>query len=176
MFKVYDNIVPFYIQQNIYDFCINSYYKIKGWNDRNDLDILKHDIHSRWTLDDLKKSLLYPYVEEVLKKSEYEYSMEEFEQSMVNLVKKDDYYYSHTHGKGCLIILYYANLEWRQEWAGETLFFDKNNIEAIAVNSYKPGRFIVFDGDIPHSVRPQSSIGPEYRFTIGTFLRKKNVI
>jgi|TARA_R110000744_G_C19186487_1_gene543371 Rps23 Pro-64 3,4-dihydroxylase Tpa1-like proline 4-hydroxylase len=178
MFKVFDHIVPFHHQQDIYNACKNAFYRINGWEDRDDIDISKHDLHSKWSLEDTKKTNLYPYVEQVLKKSgydvnSYKYSMQDFDATMVNISKKGDYYYSHTHGEGCLIILYYANLEWREEWAGETIFFDKHTREAKDVCSYKSGRFIVFEGDAPHSVRPQSIIGPEYRFTIGTFLKKK---
>jgi len=181
MFKIFDYIVPFHHQQRIYGACTQAFYRINGWDDRDDIDITKNDLHSRWSLEDCKKSTLYPYVEQVLKKSgydvnSYQFSMpQDFEASIVNITKKSDYHYTHTHGEGCLIILYYANLEWKEEWAGETIFFDKHTREAKDVCSYKPGRFIVFEGNAPHSIRPQSTIGPEYRFTIGTFLRKKQL-
>lgn len=171
-FQVFDDLVPFVKQQHIYDFCINSSYALKGWNDRLDLHITKHDLHSRWNLDDLIRSGLYEHVLQALDKANTGFTSEDFEHTTVNIVRKDDYYYSHTHGKDCLVVLYYANLEWHQEWAGETIFFDKQNKEAVAVNSFKPGRIIVFDGNAPHSIRPQSIVAPDYRFTIGTFFRK----
>jgi Rps23 Pro-64 3,4-dihydroxylase Tpa1-like proline 4-hydroxylase len=175
MFKVFDNTVPFNIQQHIYEFVIRSNYNIKGWSDRDDLDISKHDIHSKWSLQDLKNSLLYSYVIDVLEKTKNDFNFNDFEfqHSTVNLSKKSDYYYTHTHGEKIIVVLYYVNLEWKQEWAGETLFFDEYNKEAVGVNSFLPGRLIVFDGKTPHSIRPQSTIGPEYRFTIGTFVKKK---
>ena len=44
MFKVFDNIVPFNIQQHINEFVVRSNYNIKGWKDRDDLDISKEEI------------------------------------------------------------------------------------------------------------------------------------
>ena len=68
--------------------------------------------------------------------------------------------------------MYYANLEWRDEWHGETLFYDHNRVSTNAYQ-YTPGRILEFDGSLPHSIRPQSFIGPQYRFTVSTFFTKK---
>jgi len=58
-----------------------------------------------------------------------------------------------------------VNVDWREEWAGETIFYDESN-EIIFCSPYKPGRMIVFDGTIPHTIRPQSIISPNYRFSL----------
>ena len=65
MIEVHDNKLPFYVQQQVYNFIINSMFRIKGWEDRNDTDIKKYDLHSNWTLEDIKGSGLYPYLEAI---------------------------------------------------------------------------------------------------------------
>ena len=45
MIEVHDNRVPFYVQQHVYDFILNSNFRILGWEDRD--DIVKYDLHSR---------------------------------------------------------------------------------------------------------------------------------
>lgn len=164
MIEVYDNTVPFHIQQHAYDFILNSHFKIKGWEDRDDTDLIKYDLHSRWSIDDLKAAKLFSFIEKIN-------SFDTWQKCVVNLTKPGDHYYTHTHGEHSDVVLYYANLEWRDEWAGETMFYDDNRIPTKAY-SYTPGRFIKFDGSIPHSIRPQSFIGPQYRFTITNFFRK----
>ena len=88
----------------------------------------------------------------------------------VTLTHAGDHYYTHCHGEDEMVILYYANLEWRDGWAGETMFYNDRR-ESIKSYDYVPGRIIKFDGKQPHSIRPQSFIGPQYRFTISTFFK-----
>lgn len=163
MIKIHDNTIPFHIQQHIYAFILNSTFQIKGWEDRD--DIKKYDLHSNWSLEDLKNSKLYSYIENIV-------SFDKWNKCVVNLVKPGDHYYTHAHGDNSHVVLYYANLEWRDEWAGETMFYDQNK---VITNAYQftPGRLLEFDGSLPHSIRPQSSIGPDFRFTITNFFRKK---
>ena len=163
MIEVHDNKVPFYVQQQVYNFVINSIFRIKGWEDRNDTDITKYDLHSNWTKQDIKDSGLYPYLEAI-------HSFDKFDKCMVNLTKPGDHYYTHCHGADEMVVLYYANLEWRDGWAGETMFYNDKR-ESTKSYDYVPGRIIKFDGTQPHSIRPQSFIGPQYRFTISTFFK-----
>ena len=162
MIEVHDNKVPFYIQQYIYDFVLNSTFRIRGWEDRD--DIKKYDLHSSWTLEELKASKLYSYIEKL-------YPFDNFDKCIVNLTKPGDHYYTHTHGDDTMVVLYYVNLEWRDGWAGETMFYDDNRNSTNSYD-YVPGRLLKFDGKQPHSIRPQSFIGPDYRFTISTFFKK----
>jgi len=163
--KIYDNSVPFCIRQRIYKFIINSTFMIQGWDDSDDLEIKKSDLHSNFSLEDLKNCNLYPYISKI-------HSFDNFDKCVVNLTKPGDYHYTHTHGEKTTVILYYANLEWRDSWAGETIFYDnyKNNIAAY---EYTPGRLLKFNGISPHSIRPQSFNGPQYRFTVSTFFKVK---
>ena len=80
-----------------------------------------------------------------------------------------DVHYIHHH-RTRHVALYYANLDWEDGWYGETIFydeFDENNI--IFTSPYVPGRIILFDGNIPHAIRPQSIDGPKFRISITLF-------
>ena len=44
---------------------------------------------------------------------------------------------------------------------------DQSEIAYASV--YIPGRIILFDGSIPHAIRPQSVKAPKYRFTLSLF-------
>lgn len=79
--------------------------------------------------------------------------------------------FPHAH-HNMMVLLYYINLDWKPEWAGETVFYN-NSIDDIGFMSiYKPNRGILFDGDLPHSIRCQSNIGPTYRFSLSMFFIK----
>jgi len=56
---------------------------------------------------------------------------------------------------------------WREGWDGETIIDGK-------VYEYTPGRLIKMDGTQVHSMKPQSIIGPNFRFTIATFFEEKH--
>ena len=89
----------------------------------------------------------------------------------VNLSTQTDCHWAHDH-RGQIGLIYYVNKHWKHDWAGETMFFSDDLSEVAFASVYKPGRIIVFDGEIPHSVRPQSSSAPSYRFTLSLFFQK----
>jgi len=63
-------------------------------------------------------------------------------------------------------------LNWEDGWYGETMFYDPNDLEKVSYTSlYKPGRIILFDGSIPHAIRPQSIRGPKYRISLTLIFR-----
>jgi SM-20-related protein len=90
-----------------------------------------------------------------------------FSNSVLNVTVTSDCHFTHTHAEK-RIALFYLNLEWKDGWHGETLFFSKDGKEIVYASRYTPGRVIVFDGCIPHSIRPQSREGPQYRYTLAT--------
>jgi hypothetical protein len=89
----------------------------------------------------------------------------------VNLSTPSDTHWAHDH-RGQVVLLYYINKHWKHDWAGETLFFNDDLSEVECTSIYKPGRIIVFDGEIPHSIRPQAVDAPTYRFTLSLFFNK----
>ena len=88
---------------------------------------------------------------------------------VLNLVRSDDVHYVHHH-KDQQVLLYYVNLDWVDGWYGETLFYNPKNLKEILYTSlYQPGRILLFDGYIPHAIRPQSVKGPKFRLSLSLF-------
>ena len=124
------------------------------------------------TKDDVKNSKLYDYIKK-LDDEELNLNIDDnFSRCVVNLSKSGDYNFCHTHPNK-MVILYYVNLEWHDGFGGETLFYNEKLTDAIEVSSFVPGRIMVFDGKTPHTIRAQSSYGPDYRFTISFFVDVK---
>tara|TARA_R100001480_G_scaffold49194_1_gene62378 strand:- start:538 stop:1059 length:522 start_codon:yes stop_codon:yes gene_type:complete len=173
MIQTFDDVVPFIDRSWIYGMAAKSNYQIMGWYDRDDLELTnKHDLHSRWSMEDLKRSKILPYIEKILRESNWsDYTLDNFSHCTINAVKPGDYYYIHAHLKGTLSVLYYINLSWRNEWAGETMFYTHDMKEVQYTSPYVPGRFVLFD-DEPHTIRSQTINGPSWRFTMAFFLKK----
>ena len=165
----FENKVPFADMQQIYNFVYNSTYKL-GWADREDEKFVPN-IHSNWSLEDVEKSGLLEHLKKL--DDTLKYNIEKnFHKCIVNLSKSGDYNFCHTH-KDQTVILYYVNLDWQDGWGGETIFYNENLTKATSVSNFVPGKFIVFDGSIPHTIRAQSTHGPDYRFTISYFVNKE---
>ena len=82
-------------------------------------------------------------------------------------------HYIHAHWDK-QIALYYVNLDWKDGWYGETLFYDPLNLQKIDfASSFIPGRILLFDGSIPHTIRPQSIKGPKFRMTLSLIYSKR---
>ena len=67
---------------------------------------------------------------------------------------------------GNYTVLYYANLEWKPEWSGETVFYTPQRDDIVRSVLPRPGRIAVFDGRIPHVAREPNRIAPVVRYTI----------
>lgn len=96
--------------------------------------------------------------------------------SYVNLGIRGDQHQAHSDyywSNGGKTLLLYANKEWHRDWCGETFFYNDAGTEIEYVNSFVPGRVVIFDSDIPHLAREQSNLGPSYRFTLAVkYVRK----
>jgi hypothetical protein len=66
-----------------------------------------------------------------------------------NMILHGDLQGPHTDPPGGITALYYANAEWRENWFGETIFYDEGREPAYAVVP-RPGRLVVFHSDIVH--------------------------
>ena len=60
-----------------------------------------------------------------------------------------DLQYPHTDLKPGVTALYFANPYWEVNWMGETVFYNREGEPLYAVIP-KPGRLLVFDGEIAH--------------------------
>ena len=163
----YDDKIPYLERYEIWKYIVNSTYKL-GWTDSFEPGKYDLNIHSDWTVKELQDSGIYPYIETAIKNTEW-FTNKKIIKIVVNLVRPDDVYYIHNHA-GAQSVLYYANLDWQDGWYGETIFYDPVDIKSIAHTSlYVPGRILLFDGSIPHAIRPQSIKAPKYRFTLTVF-------
>jgi len=66
-----------------------------------------------------------------------------------NLHLYGDMQFPHVDLAGGVTALYYANPEWDEKWLGETIFYNEDRDPQYAV-APRPGRLVVFDGDIVH--------------------------
>jgi SM-20-related protein len=81
-----------------------------------------------------------------------------------------DMLWTHTDcapGAGELTALWYLCGQWDPEWGGETLFYDASG-DAVACVTPRPGRLVIFDGDLRHTGRPPNRVcyAPRYTFAI----------
>lgn len=167
--KVYDNVLDLVQRQHLYSFVTKSRFTI-GWADGAILENQQNKfLHSDFSNEDLDNFKLFDYLQGT--KLEADLQGYKLNKAIVNLSMPSDYNYIHAHAED-KILLYYVNLEWQDGWHGETLFFDEACKDVVFASSFTPGRFILFDGDIPHTIRPQSIIAAKYRFTFAITLIK----
>jgi len=92
--------------------------------------------------------------------------------SILNCDTHADVHNAHSH-LNMDVILIYLNQDWKLEWYGETLFYSEDLSEIIFAGLYTPGRIICFDGEVPHSIRPNSRLAPKFRYTMSLFFKKE---
>jgi hypothetical protein len=159
---VYDNYLDLQLKLKVFDFLSKSRYTI-GWSDLESQSAISHRyLHSVYSDIDDENCGLLPF----LRNCEMINHVDNLKKikSIVNLSVPSDSHFVHTHYEN-KIILYYANLEWKPNWHGETLFYNENLTDIDLALSYTPGRVVIFDGGIPHTIRPQSHSADHYRFT-----------
>lgn len=167
--KVYDNVFSLTQRQNLYSFVTKSKFSI-GWADTEIMENQSNKLlHSSYSNEDLDNFKLFSY----LQGTELSKDLEghKVDQAIVNLSTASDYNFIHAHPQN-KVLLYYVNLEWQDGWHGETLFFDESCKDIVFASQFTPGRFILFDASIPHTIRPQSIIAAKYRFTFAVTLNK----
>lgn len=169
--SVYDGLFDFHNRQHFYMFAQSSLFRI-GWADgaivENQANRFIHSIYSCEDIDRLG-------IIDAILKSEAARELDGYkiDRAVLNLSTAADTNYVHTHGED-KILLYYVNLEWHDGWHGETMFFNDNLRDVAFAGIYTPGRLIAFDPKIPHSIRPQSHIATQYRFTLAIILNKQD--
>lgn len=72
---------------------------------------------------------------------------------------------------GDFTLLYYPNPEWKQDWDGETVYYDDAEEVALAVR-VRPNRAVFFDSRIPHVGRAPSRACPALRVTVAWKLER----
>jgi SM-20-related protein len=67
--------------------------------------------------------------------------------------------------------VFYANSQWEADWHGETMFYTPDRSDVIRAVLPRPGRFVIFDSNIPHAARDPSRLCAVLRVTITFKLR-----
>lgn len=170
---VFDDLYEYSFMQSAFYYVEKSVYEL-GWSDKtcDDAGRFKY-LHSVYAENHFNE---INYIEQI-KPPEARKIVGEllhdkvWGRTTVNLSHPFEPHFIHSHpnSKDGYIALYYANMEWQEPWAGETLFYseDRKTVEFHSV--YTPGRMILFDYRIPHTFRPPSILAPQYRFTVATF-------
>lgn len=167
--RVYDNVFDMEYRHNLYTFAQKSMYRI-GWADGPIVENKKHQfLHAFYSPEDIERIQLIPKLQATPVGQE----MEGFNltRCVMNLSTPSDSNFVHAHPED-KVLLYYVNLEWRDGWHGETLFFDESGKEIVFASAYTPNRLIAFDAKIPHTIRPQSPIAAFYRLTLALIYTK----
>lgn len=165
----YDDVFPLDFRHEIYSHAIRSSFKI-GWED-NDVLENRHRVylHSRLSNEDIDKLGILFHLARSPVFAELDGLT--ITRCVLNLSTPSDVYFAHSHPEA-KVMLYYVNLQWEPSWYGETLFYDDALKNIVLATPYTPGRVSVFDGKLPHAIRPQSAAGPSFRFTLALFLDK----
>ena len=86
----------------------------------------------------------------------------------VNCLPYGDLLNTHQDGEVDLTLtgLYFANAEWQASWHGELVLSDVLGESLYAIEP-RPGRIVLFPGEIPHRAGVPSRACYEHRFSIG---------
>lgn len=167
--RVYDDVFDMEYRHNLYTFAQKSLYRI-GWADGPIVENKKHQfLHAFYSPEDLERIGLV----EKVKSTPVAQELDGFNlvRCVMNLSTPADANFVHAHPED-KVLLYYVNLEWRDGWHGETLFYDEAGKEVVFASSYTPNRLIAFDAKIPHTIRPQSHLAAFYRLTLAMIYTK----
>lgn len=160
---VYDNIFSSWETREFFEFIQNSIFKIDG---RDDFAIpLEMQMYSLFDEADLNSLGIQDNPKFRAIQEKYGVLDMQLKNLRVNVTTPAERNRIHTDMDG-ITILYYANLEWRPEWGGHTLFTDDLRDEFEGIVSYKPNRVVVFDGKVPHMILTPSVICPTFRLSL----------
>lgn len=98
----------------------------------------------------------------------------ELHRAYINMCHYGDMEYPHMDcqaNEEDITVLYYANTKWDYTWGGETQFYEK--MEVVSSISPKPGRFVLFDGNIEHVGTIPTRVCKESRLTLAMKYSKK---
>jgi len=167
--RVYDDLFSLNFRLAAFQFAAESKFTI-GWSDGITDTQAKHKyMHSMFSLEDVERLGIIEQIK--LSPAGAELHGYKLVKTVLNLSTSTDVHFAHAHAED-KILLYYVNIEWRDGWHGETLFYNEACKEIVYANMYTPGRLIVFNGSIPHAIRPQSVEGPLHRFTLSLIFNK----
>jgi len=165
-YEIFDNVFGISAQTRIFENLLSLNYFL-GWNDREDKNNYRY-LYSQLDINWLNHLGFFQSVEN---KDLYDFlENKNFnpQKIVVNVSVPGYFYVPHSHPSWYALV-YYANLEWEEHWAGETLIYNGAGKEANICVPYTPNRVLLLDKDIPHALRPPTFSAPFYRFSISIF-------
>lgn len=143
-----------------------------GWQDTDVIERTQYPlIHSNWIPDDKRMDLVRRLIDKPVISKHLDGLV--ITKAVLNCSVSTDSYFIHTHIQQ-KVLLIYVNPVWQDGWHGETIFYEENCKEVKKTSLYTPGRCVLFDAGIPHAIRPQSILGPKYRFTLSVLFDRIN--
>lgn len=166
---VFDDLFDHEWRSKAYVFATKSKYTI-GWQDSPAIEKAQHKyLHCAMSQEDVENFDIFTQLQRLGNPDiDRMVAGKAVSRTVINLSVPTDAYFAHNHRGTSL--LYYINPTWEEGWAGETLFYNESLTEIAHASMYKPGRLVIFDGSIPHALRPQSGAAPGYRFTFACFM------
>jgi hypothetical protein len=162
---VFDDVFEHNWRRNAFKYILKSKFSL-GWTDQEDPAHYQQYLHSEFSMEEVDELGILKNIRD--ERAHKLIENKKIHLAVTNLSHHSDVYFVHPHTNTTL--LYYANPYWKEEWAGETLFYNESTTEVVYTSVYKPGRLIIFDGSIPHTIRAPSRSAPQYRFTFAMFL------
>lgn len=167
---VFDDVFPLMFRSDVYIYAKSSTFQL-GWADTSITENQHHKyLYAKYDRVDLEAMGMWNYLWTTPIKDLIEGM--KLSKAILNVTTASDSHFVHAHPES-KVVLYYVNQEWKDGWHGETLFYSENTKDIVHANVYTPGRVIVFDGKIPHAIRPQSIIGPQFRYTLAMVFDKE---
>lgn len=71
-----------------------------------------------------------------------------------------------SHRHGTMAAVYFPQGEWKPEWGGELVFFNKEMTDAVGVVYPKPNRLVIYPGHLLHAARAVSRLCPQPRIML----------
>ena len=169
MISIYDDVFDYEDCTYAWRRVTESVYRL-GWLDVESLGGNQYvNLYSGFSPEDVKRLGIL----EKLKDTPLQEHIKdkEFDKCIVNLTVAGQSFFHHVH-QDRDAVLFYVNLEWKREWAGETLFYSKDSKQLERAVEYIPNRVVFFEGEHPHAIRPASFHAPFFRFTVSVFFKK----
>jgi len=163
---IFDDVFDYSARVFMYNFTQGSVFTIQGYDSKL-LEYKEHlSLVSVYTPHDVERLRLFELLPQEIK-DKFQFNFDNLKHTLINLCTPSDRFHTHvdTFNEEGWTVLYYLNTEWDPEWGGDTVFFDESGKEFELVSQFKPGRFVVFDSQIPHLIRTSTVLAPHFRLT-----------
>lgn len=165
-FQIYDNVFDINSQIKIFENILGLNYFL-GWGDRVDRSNYRY-LHSPLNINWLNHLNFFEELRNTELREIVNFKKTNVQKVVVNASFPGYFYSPHTHYDWHTLV-YYANIEWEEHWAGETLIYNGAGKEANICIPYTPNRVLLINKDIPHALRPPTFAAPFYRFSVSIF-------